>query len=324
MLKTDSRHHRRLIEIRRERSLTKAHMYITDHLYGLGKANQHHCSLFNEKTKTTTCVPVFSESNPTPGVHIGVCPTCYGSDPFQEANVSLQPDSGNVTESSSSSTRNCPCSGTPTSGGKTSKKLFLFSHAPKGGGGGGSNSNSVGGGGGGGVFQYSPSNTGDSNSSSSSPLTRPPVDSDSQTGNVSSQPRPFPPESPSLRHGTTHPHSQNNSPNSHCCKDNCGSHPCKDNNSSSSSHHCKENNSPKGSHSCKENNSPSSSRSCKDNKPPSFPCKDVNVRLDRDGKHFSQINNRPCVHGGGVNISPSQSAVNTWEKVCSKGPMANV
>lgn len=31
MLRTDSRHHKRLIQIRRERSLTKAQLYVTDH-----------------------------------------------------------------------------------------------------------------------------------------------------------------------------------------------------------------------------------------------------------------------------------------------------
>ena len=31
MLRTDSRYHRRLIQIRRERSLTKAQLYVTDH-----------------------------------------------------------------------------------------------------------------------------------------------------------------------------------------------------------------------------------------------------------------------------------------------------
>ena len=31
MLRSDSRHHRRLIQIRRERSLTKAQLYVTDH-----------------------------------------------------------------------------------------------------------------------------------------------------------------------------------------------------------------------------------------------------------------------------------------------------
>lgn len=51
MLKTDSRHHRRLIHLRRQRSLTKAHMYISEHFSG--KGTKQHFSLFNEKTRST-------------------------------------------------------------------------------------------------------------------------------------------------------------------------------------------------------------------------------------------------------------------------------
>jgi len=82
MLKTDSRQHRRLIQIRRERSMTKAHMYITDHVVlggdngGLnGGVKATHCSLFNEATKTSTCVPVYSTSEAP-----SVCPVCCGAD----------------------------------------------------------------------------------------------------------------------------------------------------------------------------------------------------------------------------------------------------
>lgn len=45
MLRTDSRHHRRLIHIRREHSLTKAHMYISDHFSN--KSNKNQFSLFS-------------------------------------------------------------------------------------------------------------------------------------------------------------------------------------------------------------------------------------------------------------------------------------
>ena len=52
MLRSDSTRHRRLIQIRRERSLTKAHMYISEHFMG-GTAGAEgklqHCSLFDEK-----------------------------------------------------------------------------------------------------------------------------------------------------------------------------------------------------------------------------------------------------------------------------------
>ena len=45
MLRTDSRRHRRLIQIRRERSLTKAQLYVTDHFSG----------------KSEKCVPIFGD-----------------------------------------------------------------------------------------------------------------------------------------------------------------------------------------------------------------------------------------------------------------------
>uniref|UniRef100_A0A2C9KL45 BMP and activin membrane-bound inhibitor homolog n=1 Tax=Biomphalaria glabrata TaxID=6526 RepID=A0A2C9KL45_BIOGL len=47
LLRTDSRHHRRLLQVRRDRSLTKAHMCITE--YFEGKNSKQRCSLFNEK-----------------------------------------------------------------------------------------------------------------------------------------------------------------------------------------------------------------------------------------------------------------------------------
>ncbi|CAG5134772.1 unnamed protein product, partial [Candidula unifasciata] len=45
MLRTDTRHHRRLIHIRREHSLTKAHMYISDHFSS--KSSKQQFSLFS-------------------------------------------------------------------------------------------------------------------------------------------------------------------------------------------------------------------------------------------------------------------------------------
>lgn len=61
MLRRDSRRHRRLIQIRQERSLTKAHMYISEHFSS--KSTKHQCSLFNEKT-SRTCVPLYSYKSP--------------------------------------------------------------------------------------------------------------------------------------------------------------------------------------------------------------------------------------------------------------------
>ncbi|GFR79398.1 BMP and activin membrane-bound inhibitor-like protein [Elysia marginata] len=71
MLRSDSTRHRRLIQIRRERSLTKAQMYISEHFMGgtsssSGMKNKlHHCSLFDGKL----CPPresysVYSEKAP--------------------------------------------------------------------------------------------------------------------------------------------------------------------------------------------------------------------------------------------------------------------
>lgn len=63
MLRTDSRHHRRLIQIRRERSLTKAHMFISEHFPGKISARQH-CSLFDDKVNST-CVPLYRNESTT-------------------------------------------------------------------------------------------------------------------------------------------------------------------------------------------------------------------------------------------------------------------
>ncbi|GFO37915.1 Bmp and activin membrane-bound inhibitor-like protein [Plakobranchus ocellatus] len=56
MLRSDSNRHRRLIQMRRERSLTKAHMYISEHFMGRNSSSAtglasklQHCSLFDEK-----------------------------------------------------------------------------------------------------------------------------------------------------------------------------------------------------------------------------------------------------------------------------------
>ncbi|CAL1530972.1 unnamed protein product [Lymnaea stagnalis] len=83
MLKTDSRHHRRLLQIRRERSLTKAHMYITDHF--VGKNLKQHCSLFDENTTKTSAAPLYSEklgssSNSSSDTSSHICASSYFSD----------------------------------------------------------------------------------------------------------------------------------------------------------------------------------------------------------------------------------------------------
>lgn len=46
MLRNDSRRHGRLVQIRRERSLTKAQLYVTDHF---SEKSEKKCSLFGEK-----------------------------------------------------------------------------------------------------------------------------------------------------------------------------------------------------------------------------------------------------------------------------------
>ncbi|ESO99695.1 hypothetical protein LOTGIDRAFT_151562 [Lottia gigantea] len=51
MLRTDTRRHSRLIQIRREHSLKKAQLYVTDHFSD--KAGKH-CSLFSDRHKTKT------------------------------------------------------------------------------------------------------------------------------------------------------------------------------------------------------------------------------------------------------------------------------
>lgn len=85
MLKTDSRHHRRLLQLRRERSLTKAHMYITDHFVGKNSSKQQ-CSLFNEDMNKA-CAPLYSEklgpsnsSNSNSDTSSHICASLYFSD----------------------------------------------------------------------------------------------------------------------------------------------------------------------------------------------------------------------------------------------------
>ncbi|KAK3741314.1 hypothetical protein RRG08_034359 [Elysia crispata] len=71
MLRSDSTRHRRLIQIRRERSLTKAQMYISEHFMGdmsstSGmKSKLQHCSLFSEKPHSHRgSYSVYSEKMP--------------------------------------------------------------------------------------------------------------------------------------------------------------------------------------------------------------------------------------------------------------------
>ncbi|XP_067649268.1 BMP and activin membrane-bound inhibitor homolog [Haliotis asinina] len=52
MLRTDSRRHRRLIQVRRERSLTKAQLYVTDHF---SDKSENSCTLFPDKSKPSIC-----------------------------------------------------------------------------------------------------------------------------------------------------------------------------------------------------------------------------------------------------------------------------
>ncbi|KAK3592027.1 hypothetical protein CHS0354_031540 [Potamilus streckersoni] len=53
MLRTDSRQHRRLIQIRRERSLTKAQLYVSDHF--IGKPPMKNCSHYSERHHNAIC-----------------------------------------------------------------------------------------------------------------------------------------------------------------------------------------------------------------------------------------------------------------------------
>ncbi|KAL8617727.1 hypothetical protein ACOMHN_053560 [Nucella lapillus] len=47
MLRTDSRQHRRLIQVRREQSLTKAQLYVTDHFHDVSSNVEKGCSFFH-------------------------------------------------------------------------------------------------------------------------------------------------------------------------------------------------------------------------------------------------------------------------------------
>lgn len=75
MLRSDSTRHRRLIQIRRERSLTKAQMYISEHFMGgasssTGIKNKlHQCPLFDEKLRPPreTCSVYSEKVSPSSG-----------------------------------------------------------------------------------------------------------------------------------------------------------------------------------------------------------------------------------------------------------------
>ncbi|KAH9524922.1 hypothetical protein Btru_028264 [Bulinus truncatus] len=75
MLRTDSRHHRRLLQVRRERSLTKAHMCITE--YFVGKNSKQQCSLFSEKQPGKACPQLYSDL-PGPVSESGSAAVVYG------------------------------------------------------------------------------------------------------------------------------------------------------------------------------------------------------------------------------------------------------
>ena len=61
MLRTDSRYHRRLIQIRRERSLTKAQLYVTDHF--IGKPDKHNKLLSENHCHINTLPPKVTVHN---------------------------------------------------------------------------------------------------------------------------------------------------------------------------------------------------------------------------------------------------------------------
>ena len=61
MLRTDSRYHRRLIQIRRERSLTKAQLYVTDHF--IDKPDKQNKLLSENHCHINTLPPKVTVSN---------------------------------------------------------------------------------------------------------------------------------------------------------------------------------------------------------------------------------------------------------------------
>ncbi|XP_005111345.1 uncharacterized protein LOC101862761 [Aplysia californica] len=261
MLKTDSRQHRRLIQIRRERSLTKAHMYITDHLVSMGKGSkQQHCSLFNEKTNTTTCVPVFSDSSGGTTV-IGLCPSCCGTDisATSQCSCSRAPrsESSYVVDSGQTDSKcSCSCSscGSNSSSNNTSNSNSNHFHH--------CNSYRNSGGGSSGPFQYPP--PADISDKTSPPQVTCSINSNSilSSASAAKPPRSFFSDPPPAALKTT----------------SCAS-------------------------------------------------RDINVRLvDRGGHLFPQVGiSCPRAVGGVASVAGhTHSSVASWDKACSKGPMANV
>ncbi|BFY97477.1 hypothetical protein BsWGS_00517 [Bradybaena similaris] len=120
MLRTDSRHHRRLIHIRREHSLTKAHMYISDHFSN--KSNKNQFSLFSGNpgfTAAHTYTGKVTAGGSSGGSYMNNCPcasTCFSDSSSSCCSHSLHNDSINNSDpcsavhSSSHCRTSLPCS----------------------------------------------------------------------------------------------------------------------------------------------------------------------------------------------------------------------
>ncbi|XP_070184329.1 uncharacterized protein [Littorina saxatilis] len=93
MLRTDTQRHRRLIQVRRERSLTKAQLYVTDHFSDVsGKSDASKgCSLFVPKTQTHSMYSEGGGGNVKGiGVKLGVGgPGIVGKPVCRDVNISV-------------------------------------------------------------------------------------------------------------------------------------------------------------------------------------------------------------------------------------------